>query len=46
MPYSRKAVEQYLWGKLNDQINTMYVYKNQKQDILFDKRQSEIKLAY
>ena len=35
MPYCRTAIEKYVYNKLNDNLQAMYLYKNQGKDILF-----------
>jgi hypothetical protein len=38
MPYCRAAIEKYLYTKLNDHLQALYVYKNQTADIRFQSR--------
>lgn len=46
MPYTRAAIEKYIFNKLNDHLTAIYNYKNSEQDILFQARQAELKQRY
>ena len=46
MPYTRLAIEKYIYNKLNDHLLAMYMFKLNESNFKFQARQQELKNQY
>ena len=46
VPYTRAAIEKYIFNKLNEHLNAIYMHKHSKEDIKFQARQGHLNQKY